>query len=214
MPASTTAAPPPGLIAAPALGLTHEQARDLQACIQQGIEQSGDWREALDVAAGLAAMVVAATDRSAPAPYALPDAVPGRSNIADSPAAIAAFFTRPASARTEYGQRVGAIHLRELSDGYWTRLMLVTERHGRGEAKEFLTTLVFDHHREHDTGEQTRTVPGATAPILSAPAAGRISPAALEAHHAEAAALLVAYPEAIAYLLARHAGDSYRGPIR
>lgn len=200
------------IIAAPASGLTHEQARDLQACIRQGVEQSGDWREALDVAAGLAAMLVAATDQ--PAPQAVPDLVPGRPNIADSPSAIAEFFTRPASARTEYGQRVGALHLRELSDGYWTRVRLVTERHGRGPDKEFLSTLVFDHHREHERGEQSRSVRGASAAILSAPAAGRISAAALEAHHAEAAAFLVAYPESIAYLLARHAGDSYRGPVR
>jgi hypothetical protein len=202
------------VIAAPGPGLTHEQARALEDYIEQGMEQSGDWRAALEQAAGLARLLVAATDASGPSAYAVPDPHPGRPNIADSPDGLASFFARPTSGRTEYGQRVSGIHLRELPDGYWTRLRLVTERHGKGPHKEFLTTLVFDHHREHETGEQTRAVLGASFPVLSRPAEGRISPDALEAHHAEAAAVLVAYPEGIAHLLARAAGGTYRGPIR
>jgi hypothetical protein len=204
------------ILTTPGPALTHEQARDLEDCLQQGLEQSGDWRAALERAATLARLLVAATDQTSPEPpaYAAPDPHPGRPNIADSPDAIASFFARPGSARTEYGQRVSGLHLRELPDGYWTRLRLVTERHGRGGDKEFLSTVVFDHHRDHETGEQVRAVLGASFPLLSRPAAGRISPAALEAHHAEAAAVLVAYPEAIAYLLARVAGGTYRGPIR
>lgn len=205
------------VLTVPGPGLTHEQARALQDCIEQGREQSGDWLVALEQAAGLAALLVAATDRpnSEPSAYVIPDPTPaGARNLADSPEGIAAFFARPESARTEYGQRVGALHLRELPDGYWTRLRLVTERHGRGGDKEFLTTFLLDHHRVHGTGEQVREVSGASFPVLSSPAAGRISAAAMEAHHAEAAAVLVSYPEAVAHLLSRHAGETYRGPIR
>jgi hypothetical protein len=135
-----------------------------------------------------------------------PDTTPARpapqshGNIADSPTGIAAHLASPQSATFDNGRRVSQLHLRDVGDGYWTRVRLVTVR----EHGWFESHLTLDHHRTPPHGqEDARAVEGATFPVRSVAAPSAFTTRQLAAAHASAAAILVAYPEAIAHLLER-----------
>lgn len=115
-------------------------------------------------------------------------------NIADSPSGIASHLAAPQAARTDKGVRTSQIHLRDVGDGYWTRVRLTTVRLNR----EFVSTLLLDHHKED--GDLSRPI--TSCAVTTSDAGGAISPYLFEKAHEEAAQLLVRYPEAIAHLLA------------
>jgi hypothetical protein len=126
---------------------------------------------------------------------------PQRRDIADNPAAIADHLASFQSAVSKDGERISTIHLRPVGDGYWTRLRLITVRQDR----EFCSTLVLDHHRTPPYGEEAaRQLNGAMFGVRSVDARGWITAAGFERAHADAAKVLVAYPEAIATLLGRN----------
>ena len=131
-------------------------------------------------------------------------------NIADSPHGIAAHFAT--GARTQGRRRTAQIHLREVEDGYWTRLRLYTEHSPNGQ---FTTYLSFDHHKERrDGGESVRIkIATTTSTVIGREdCPGRYSEKRLIAAYDRAAAVLLADPAPIDALLRANDPEYQKGP--